>query len=432
MHLRIATKQMEERIKRIAKEIKENPAKLIPECGGKCSKCYFRKIKDKIEKIDDEKFLKKMCKKKGFISAIALTIMLNEQKIPYVAFIKAGNENIYYAKRGKVKDELLAGLQNWDKPNVRLLAYEEIAKKNKIYLFSLPDRLICSKEMPDEFFDFISKKFGCDRGILIKWKEKIMKVCNDFNSLKKISEYFYYPPFENEIEIELENDFINCKNECKECYMKDELKIDDRKYREGEISDKEFIDISKREILSRIEDKKVFVIGDECYGDNAQAFIEKIDPKEWEKSEIERILKEEKRGIILSSPSSAKLLEKYGISTKDLKEKYERKEKEKIIKGLPEIEAKEIANFIDNIARAYKLYGKEGLLREIKARKMNVKEKAISYAFIFSLDIKSEEWKYSRMEKDFGIHLSSYAKRLIDAEGENYKKILEEFVREVG
>jgi hypothetical protein len=130
MQLRIATKQMEDKIKKIAKEIKENPSKLIPECRGNCSKCYFKKIEKKIKKISDEKFLRRMSKKKRFVSAIAVTIMLNEQKIPYVAFIKAGDENIYYAKRGKVKDEILAGLQNWDKPNIRLLAYEEIARKN--------------------------------------------------------------------------------------------------------------------------------------------------------------------------------------------------------------------------------------------------------------------------------------------------------------
>jgi len=431
MQLRIATKQMEDKIKKIAKEIKENPSKLIPECRGNCSKCYFKKIEKKIKKISDEKFLRRMSKKKRFVSAIAVTIMLNEQKIPYVAFIKAGDENIYYAKRGKVKDEILAGLQNWDKPNIRLLAYEEIARKNKIFLFSLPDKLICSKDIPSEFIDFISKKFGCEEGISIKWKEKEIKVCNDFNSLKKIKEYFYYPPFENEVEIKMEDKFINCKNKCKECYIKD-IKIDDGKYREGVISDREFIENSKREILTRIGEKKIFMIGDDCYGDNVDAFIKKINPKEWEKEEIEKILKEEKKATIISSPSSAKLLEKYGISTQKLKEEYEKEEKEKIIKSLPEIEEKEIANFIDSIARAYKLYGKEGLLKEIRAKKMNVKEKAISYAFIFSLDIKSEEWKYGKMEKDFGVHLSKYAKSLMNAEGENYKKILEEFVREVG
>ncbi|MEM1514211.1 MAG: hypothetical protein QXW78_02435 [Candidatus Thermoplasmatota archaeon] len=431
MQLRIATKQMEEKIKKIAREIKENPSKLIPDCKGNCSKCYFKKIEKKIRKLGNEKILKKMSKKKGFVSAIALTIMLSEQKIPYVAFIKAGDENIYYAKRGKVKDEMLAGLQNWDRPNIRLLAYEEIARKNKLFLFSLPDKIICSKKIPDEFFDFISKKFGCEEGISIKLGEKEIKVCNDFNSLKKIGEYFYYPSFDSEIEIKIEDKFINCKNKCKECYIKD-IKMDDRKYREGVISDREFIENSKREILSRIEEKKILVIGNDCYGDNSEIFIEKINPKEWEKEEIEKILKEEKKAIVIPSPSSAKLLEKYGISSQKLKEKYEIKEKEKIIKSLPEIEKKEIANFIDSIARTYKLYGKEGLLKEIRARKMNVKEKAISYAFIFSLDIKSEEWKYSGMEKDFGIYLSKYAKILINAEGEGYKKILEEFVKEVG
>ena len=433
MELRIATKQMEERIKKIAREIRENPNKVIPDCNGECSKCYFKKLRKKIRRLGNEKFLRKVSKKRNFVSAVALTIMLSEQKIPYVAFIKAGDENIYYAKRGKVKDEILAGLQNWDRANIRMLAYEEIAKNKKLFLFSLPDRLICSRDAPEEFIDFILKKFGCSgEGILIKWGEREMVVCNDFNSLKKIKEYFYYPQFEKEIEIKIGFNFINCKNKCKDCYIKDAFIIDKDKYLAEDISDKEFIEISKKEILARIEEKKVFIIGNDCYGDNSEVFIERISPKDWEKEEIEEILRKEKKAIILSSPSSAKMLEKYGISSKILKEKYEMREKEKIIQSLPKIEMREIASFIDRIARSYKLYGKEGLLKEIRVGKMNVKEKAISYAFLFSLDIKSEEWKYNKMEKEFGMHLSKFAKKLIDAEGENYKKVLEEFVMEVG
>ena len=185
MKIRIATKQIEKRIVKIAKIFEKNPYKALPECQGNCKSCYFEKMKKELDKFSNKEFIKKMANKKGFVAALANIVLLADQKIPYVAYTKINERNLYYAKRGKVKDELLIGLQNWDMADIRLLAYMEIAKKKKVNLFSLPDRLICSNDVPKDFLNFIEKKFSCNENeyIKIKWREKEIKCCSDKNSL---------------------------------------------------------------------------------------------------------------------------------------------------------------------------------------------------------------------------------------------------------
>jgi len=88
--------------------------------------------------------------------------------------------------------------------------------------------------------------------------------------------------------------------------------------------------------------------------------------------------------------------------------------------------------FIDEIARIYKAEGREGVIKLIKDRKMDVKEKAISYAFLVAINARIEEWRYSKMEKEFGEQLSVYAGKVIKSEGELYKKSVKEFARLAG
>ena len=63
---------------------------------------------------------------------------------------------------------------------------------------------------------------------------------------------------------------------------------------------------------------------------------------------------------------------------------------------------------------------------------MNVKEKSISYAFLRIIDVKGMEWKYTKMEKEFGRHLAKYVKKLLVAEGNDYENIMNELVKEIG
>lgn len=86
--IRTATKQIEKRIIKVANDLKSNPYKILPECADNCPSCYFDKLKKEIDKLKNEKYREKIANKKGFLSALASTILLSNQKIPHVAFIR--------------------------------------------------------------------------------------------------------------------------------------------------------------------------------------------------------------------------------------------------------------------------------------------------------------------------------------------------------
>jgi len=435
MKARIATKQVEAKLLKVAEEFKRNPYKVLPKCQGNCRSCYFEKLRKEIDKLKEEKFLKKIANKKGFIAALANIILLAEQKIPYVAYMNIEGKNIYYAKRGKVKDELLVGLQNWDEADLRMLAYIELARKNKLNLFSVEDKIICSSEVPEEFLDYMKRKINCNEEeyIIIKWKGREFRACSRKNSLHEMKKYFYYPDFEKEVEIDVKINVLECEANCKECKIKDAIKkgLDLKHYMEG-MGDKKFIENYKKKIMWNIEKEKVFIIGNKCYGDDMKKFMDVLQPKEWEVDAIKEILSNAKHAIVVEQASSAKLLEMFGIDYKKLQEEFlEKKKKEKLGK-LPEIKGNEIAKFIDRLIRIYKADGKQALLKEIKQINENFKKKAISYAFIVALDIKGEEWKYGKNEREFGEYLAKKLKKALVMEGEEYKKAIESLAMEVG
>jgi len=433
--IRIATKQHEKKIRDIAKRLRREPYIIIPEC--KCKKCPFEKMKKIIDKFDDEQYLNKVAKGRDLLAALASTILITEdEKIPYIAFKKIGRENVIYAKRGKAKDEYLIAIQNWDKPNLRMLGYIKFARKKRINLFSLPEKLICSDDMPPEFFEFLNKKFECDEDeyISIKWQGKEIKVCGDGNSLMEMSQYFYYPDFSKKIEITIKADVVKCGKKCDECIIKKELNDmpSPEFYLKGRISDKKYIENYKNKVLWSIEKKKIFVADGICYGNDANEFIKLLNPKEWEMEEVRNILENETNAIFIEQPSSAKLLEKYGIDTAKLKEDWERMKKDEILSKLPVIEGGKISKFADEIARAYKIEGNEGIAKIIKSRKMDVKEKAITYAFLTAADSRKDDWRYSKMEREFGEHLVEYARKILNSDGEEYKKAVKNFAKEAG
>lgn len=437
MKLRIATKQIEKKLVQVAQKLKKNPSLVLPECRGNCRACYFEKLRKDIEKLKDDAYAEKMAGRKGFVAAVAATIMLANQKIPYVAFMKMGDENVYYAKRGKVKDELLVGIQNWEKPNLRMLAYMDIARKKRVHLFSMPDAVICADETPEEFVEFMQKKFSCsaEEYLLITWHGKEIRCCSEKNSLSEMKHYFYYPEFEHEIEVEAHVNTVKCAYRCDTCLIEDALhqKLDVRHYLSGEMSDKKFLENYKKKIMWNIEKQRVLVAANRCYGNNVDVFIEKeLQPKEWEREAVLEIIKNEQKAIILPQPSAGKLLEQYGVDLQKLKEEYHESEKKAVLENLPVIRGDARAAFVDELARTHRVEGKEGVMKKLRGREMSVKEKAIAYAFLHALDAKGEEWKYGKMEREFGKHLAPHVKRLLQAEGDEYETLLQQIVREIG
>ncbi|KAA0003432.1 MAG: hypothetical protein FE048_01565 [Thermoplasmata archaeon] len=481
--IRVASKVQEKKILDVAERLKKNPSIVLPECGKKCKVCFFKSMQKKIEKVkeavNDEKKLSKLANKKDFVSAIAGTILLTfSKKIPYFATKNVGRETIVYAQRGKADEQYLIAAQHIDEPSLRLLGFINIAQKKKLYVYVTDEKTICmgkDSTPPNEFLDFISKKFGwkdwtCSHEgtcIKIKWipsgKEiKICEGCAKGNTILRMTKYYYTPYLEKEFKAEVIGEMIHCGERCEVCVIKEvkEKKMDDSFYIQGKIGDKEFIENWRKKVRWNIEKIKegILIIDGTCYGSNIDTIIKKIKPNKWEEIGLRYMLQKLEKPLFISDATPNKILsahwDEYGkeivkkIAGKEgerifeegkrrhyspsqvLEKAYDFQQKKKILQELPTYnKLPPLASFADGIARAYKIKGIEGAIKKIHSEKMDTKKKAIAYAFLLAMrKAKSEAWKYSDMEKEFGEHLAPFADKLLNEKGKEYEKALQDLI----
>ncbi len=485
--IRVATKVQEKAIKEVALRLKENPLMVLPECQGECRKCHFKKLQVKLENLKgaDEKKLTKYSSGKDLVAAVAGTILLADSKISYFATKEIGGSTYVYAKKGKAKDEKMLAVQNFNDAHIRMLGIVDVASRKKVYVYSLKDRMVCTGSNPtppEEFVKFIMKKLGLENGmckhmlrdegkthIRIKWipagmELKICEECASRNTVMEMTKYFYSPNIEKEFEVDVEGEFISCNKKCDTCFIEDALKqhVDDSEYLGGKIDDKKFIEYWYKKVQWNIEKvhEGIFILDNVCYGKDAEAVIEKLDPSEWEEIALRYILSRLERPLIISNATPNKILSKYwteygedivksiagekGIKLMEglrnhtpseiLEKVYGEVEKQKILEELPSYKKlPPLAEFADRIARAYRVGGYKEALKDIHNEKMDVKKKAIAYAFLLAIGkAEGEEWKYSDMERDFGHQLAQYASLLLEKKGDEYGKALQEMLTMTG
>ena len=483
--IRVATKVQEKEIKEMALQLKKNPLMVLPECQNECRKCYFKGLRAKIEKIEgaDERKLEKYSSGKDLAAAVAGTILLADSKISYFAAKKIGNTTYVYARKGKARDEKLLAVQNFKDPHIRMLGIMDIASKKKIYVYSVQNKMICrgnNPAPPSEFMQFVMKKLGVEKGmcrhllkgekrtyIKIEWlpaktEIKICEECASRNTMMEMTKYFYSPNIENEFKAEVIGEFISCNKKCDECLISEalETKMDDSYYIQGKIDDKKFIENWHKKVQWNIEKmhEGVIILDGICYGRDAESAMKKLKPSKWEEIALNYIFGKIEKPLIMENATPNKIISNYwnehgnGIlkeiagddwekfadrkSTPPelLERAYMETEKSKILKNLPSYKnLPPLAEFADRIARAYRVGGHTEAMKEIHGENMDVKKKAIAYAFLLAFNkAEGEEWKYSDMEKDFGRHLMRYASELLKKEGEEYGKVLQEMLTMTG
>ena len=143
-------KKLERELLENSRKLAKNPDILIPTCVEKCRKCDFDKILKKMERIstysnDSEKLQLMATRGDQIVRAYAATISLAAAgKIPFLASAKLPLGEVSYAVRGKVDKEKLMGVQHFDDPDLRLLAYWDIARKRDLHIYSTDKRLVLS------------------------------------------------------------------------------------------------------------------------------------------------------------------------------------------------------------------------------------------------------------------------------------------------
>jgi len=493
---RTASKSMEKKLVKNAKELKKNPYLVIPDYKDSYSEKYFGKLKKKIDKVnkfaDDLDKLEKLSKKRGIEGAVAGSLLLaHQEKAPYLAVSKFPTGDVTYAQRGKADKEKLIAAQHFDDPVLRILGVKDIAIKKKIFVYSWENGFFSSGKNPNppsDFVDFVIKKINLDKKndmalckdlkpdiikkqenfdknyLKIYWKSADLTIgisesstSREKNTVFTITKYMINPDISNDFEISVIGKAIKG---AKKDHDYTTIKKDD--YLSGKINDYNFIreNMHKRKQDLKESSEKMFILDGVSYGTNINEFIDALNPNEFEKQGLEYILKNIEEPVVFEDATPNKVLEKYWekygletiediINNKKMSEKFYSlkdepsdilelavgyKKRQSILSKFPTYNnLPPLADFAHNIALTFKTFGEKKTLSEIKNRPSGTKAKSISYAFLLALNKGSDKkWQYSEVEIEYGNFLKDHARKLLDSDPKNYHKNLKELLAASG
>jgi hypothetical protein len=210
----------------------------------------------------------------------------------------------------------------------------------------------------------------------------------------------------------------------------------------------------------------ILALGNTCYGDDAEAFIDAMNPSRIERRALEFLLDELDESIVVESATPNKVLmmywDVYGVDIlesivgdRDLAEKvFERGQwkkdtpakvlktakskakKDEIESALPKYrDLPPLAAFADRIVRVYKTKGKKSALMQANKETsgLDTKIKSVRYAFLLTFNSAiGKEWQFTKEQMDFGVFLKDYAEKLLEVEGDDYHDSLQELLKASG
>ncbi|MEF8874436.1 MAG: hypothetical protein V5A88_07185 [Candidatus Thermoplasmatota archaeon] len=420
-----------------AKELAEDPLKVVPECQDSCLLCKFGRSKRKIKKIakysDNKKKLKKYAKRGPDLSkAVAATILFGiEEEADLVTTAMTPQGEIAYAKKGKASKKRLVGVQHFTDPRERLIAYSPESEKG-FHFYSVGEKVICTGKEPQPPKRYvkeaikripysISKKdgnFTCghlgskgkeeEKYLILDWKKvgKKFAICDecakdDVNlfvvlTKRKLSD-------DNSKAFTIKGRWkMRCEGDCDSCRLEDRIEVPkelSEDYFEG-VSDRKFLERYTKKCKSVVKSRgNLFIKGDVCYGRDMKTFLEQLDYEKWEKPAVVSLLKKT-GGVVLKEGTLNELLEEYWgdhkeevlssilddrevikeVLEKDLRPRetlrelrVEKKKKEEL-EGLPEFKKlPPEGRFADKIARVYKVEGEEEAVNEMENHSLSDK-----------------------------------------------------------
>lgn len=331
---RTASKGTEKELKRKAKRLAKDPSLVLPRCTVDVP--FFnsigKKLKDVQAKQDNRAALEKLAKKGDrLVRAYAGTLqLLHEDKIQYLAVLRTPYGDVPYALRGQTSREKLAGVQNYDNPRVKMMAYLEDVKKKKLFMFITEDEVICTgtdPKPPKEVLEPLPKRLGnnmkrkgdmilspdLDQNVVekrlpfrepylvVRWvpagidlartlthasqnKDNMFATCASFMATDKISKHF-------EVDVQIRP--ICKKGPSCPCNPpeKEEEKLgflerlgrvkpptNKENYLEGKMMDHRLIEKERDEYISRLKEvgETVYIIENRCFGDSKKELLDRL------------------------------------------------------------------------------------------------------------------------------------------------------------
>jgi len=497
---RITSKVMEKDLKAKAKMLMDDPELILPDCAADCGLCPFKKTKKMLDKIskykDDPIRLAKFARRGDLLArAYAATIgIVHEEKMPYLATATYRGGTIAYALRGKTQKEKLIGVQNFDSPKWRVMSVLDLVNKRGLHFYSYEDSFVCTgreASPPEEYVKHAAESVGAAKvegdkyccphdpesvnHVRFDWvtADKQILLCDQCaarakNTLAKLGEGMAVPRVLNEFDISIVRPMkkVAGKSDCSDLLNKPIHEDLLEEYSNGKLGDKELIEkhlAEVREDLVRL-DRRAFVRGEKCFGDDQEAFIKDITEDDVEGRALTGLLSGVGHPVVADSGTSVNdLLKRYwsnhgmdalkALVADAIAEKYFKEDEEtdspiKVIrKALQESEHEKISSriprysclsqygeFVDRIVRAQKTGGQSSAVAALDAEKSNDhRTRSISHSFYLALGITTKSWKFTDEEREYGKHLMPIAKRLIQSTSEEeHHQAFVEYLREAG
>ncbi|MBP6021087.1 MAG: hypothetical protein KA502_00660 [Candidatus Methanomethylophilaceae archaeon] len=469
-------KRLEEEILNRSKRLAENPGLLRPMCAGNCKRCAFDKTFKEIDsfakyKNDPDALLKLASRGSDDIAkAYAGTISLAAAgKIPMLATANLAGEKVPFAVRGSVGNDKLIGCQYYDDPRIRLLLYNNVIKKNGLFLYSFDNGLVCSDtpNMPEDYLyeafwstPYEFKDDGLDCGhdkavslvITIKSRDESIRICEDCakdvsTAQFLISKICAVDPMTG-IEVAVQHKYHAAGETGVEKITGTEL---DR-YLRGEIGDRVLIQSVKNSKLGSLKssEKATYVIGAKNYGSDLTRFMADLAGSEREKGTLSKFLTSHPRSVILRNGKASEALsslwesdwngliaahtsDKVAAGYKEkpksafdlvLEEAYQKFISEDVVASLPVFnKPKPVTKLADGLAKAAKVDGLDFVLKTVAGEALkNSKEKCLAASFILACDKGAKlPMNVSAEEMSFVQFLIPFARAVIDAGGDKYR-----------
>jgi len=493
------TKVQQANLRALAKEMAEDPGILIPECAGKCARCPVKKLESGLRKVQayrkNHGALQKLTSRGGNLErayAAMLMIALEETPIMF-ATAKLPTGDVGFTVRGKARKEFLIGLQHFDDPKLRLLAYSELAMKNKVHIYSSDENIICGGRTPHYPKELVSEVisgsnytlarsqsgYGCEHAasgyalrveiVSAGMTIQICRACSSqkTNILAELSSRVIARKPESDFRIALEHG-IECKkgHDCTLSSSPVDSSGIVKRYRAGQLSDRGMIDEYEktvREAFGRYG-TAIFILGNTCYENDHAAFIKALGPSETEEAALTRVLKSAQCPVVMDSATPNAVLslfwEKQGanaihavtgdkelarsffLETKNsgktpvqiLREAALRSRSKEALSKLPEFKSLgKLGRYSDDIARTHRALGREEALKKVGSLQDDTKARSLNCGFLIAMGaLKGKEWQFSKEEQDYGRYLADFAACLLNSKPEGYSDALQNLLSAAG
>lgn len=467
------------------------------DCGSCPFKKTLARIEKIQKYKDDQGRLAKLARRGDKLArAYAATIgLVHEKKTPYLATATYFGGTITYALRGKTHKEKLMGVQNFDSPKWRVLSVLDLVHKRGLHFYSYGDNFICTGKVarpPQEYVRLAAESIGAGKlqgdtyscphnpstidHLEFDWVTADRKIllCDQCvgktkNTLSKIAEGMAVPKVLNEFEISVVRplNVMNSKAGCEELLNRPVAKDLLEKYSSGEIDNRALIEKHMETVLESTTDlkKKVYVKGDKCFGEDVESFAKELTADDVEKRAVIGLLSGIDHPIVVEPGNSVnKLLSKYwttngmdalrAVVSKELAEKYYKDDDEskksplKVIRSalrdaehaaisaqIPKYSClSQYGEFADEVAREYKTRGQAGATSVLDSNKSNDHRiRSMTHAFYLALGVMNKAWRFTDEEKEYGKHLQTFAKKLLESEDpDEHHDAFATFLREAG